>query len=638
MRRMIRQMAGIGVAFGCVVAAVSVAPHFLSIESVRQSAIEQIRDLTGAEPLIGGEISVAFVPRPVVTLSKVAFAGAGSGAPILTAERIVASLKLDALLGRRFQLSEITLDHPHIVVATDEQGRSNWDGALSGLSSRITSPRKAVGISDIRIRSGSIAVRDARNGFDERLENANLSLAWPGISAALTATGTFVWHDENVEGAVNLKDFSRFLSGANSGLRVRLAAPIGKLLFEGSAIAKSTLQLDGMLSLDGASMADLLRWAHLSPPLDSGFGRFALRGALNYLVGKLSLSNASVEIDGNLAEGTLILDVQRNRPVLSGTLAFDAFDARPYLPALALSGHKSHEWDRRPFNLARLAQIDADLRLSTNKILTENGEFGRTAASLALRAGKLAATVSESQSFGGWATSSVTLANADGLAHLRAQASFGEVQMDKCLATLLGLRALSGRGSLVIGMEAKGRSMHDLARTVSGRIAMAATNGQISDISLESWLGALARRPLSGMRELYGGRTRFSQMIANWRLADGVAFAEDVRLESPVVRAALTGQARLPARELDLKGLAALMTTEAGVPPFELKFVLNGLWHAPLLLPDPQSLIQRSGAAQSLVDVAREKTPREAVRSAIDAMAGAGNAPGTAPAPAAPAR
>ena len=46
--------------------------------------------------------------------------------------------------------------------------------------------------------------------------------------------------------------------------------------------------------------------------------------------------------------------------------------------------------------------------------------------------------------------------------------------------------------------------------------------------------------------------------------------------------------------------------------------MVQGAWDDPIMLPDAQSLIQRSGAAQPLLDALRKSSAREAIRSAIE--------------------
>jgi AsmA protein len=83
----------------------------------------------------------------------------------------------------------------------------------------------------------------------------------------------------------------------------------------------------------------------------------------------------------------------------------------------------------------------------------------------------------------------------------------------------------------------------------------------------------------------------------------------------------MAGTASIPTRELDLKGTAALLNGPNEVA-FELPFVVNGPWDSPLPLPDPASLIQRSGAAAPLLDAVRDRKTRDAVRSALDRLLG----------------
>jgi AsmA protein len=90
------------------------------------------------------------------------------------------------------------------------------------------------------------------------------------------------------------------------------------------------------------------------------------------------------------------------------------------------------------------------------------------------------------------------------------------------------------------------------------------------------------------------------------------------------VRLLLGGSASIPSRDIDLTGTAQLVATindPGGV--FELPFVVQGPWDDPLMLPDTQSLLNRSGAAAPLLDAVRGKNPTDAVRGALERLSGA---------------
>src|SRR5205085_11526784 len=108
------------------------------------------------------------------------------------------------------------------------------------------------------------------------------------------------------------------------------------------------------------------------------------------------------------------------------------------------------------------------------------------------------------------------------------------------------------------------------------------------------------------------------------KFADGIATAEDIRVESATSRVTMTGTASVPAREYDLKGLASLISASSGTPGFELPFVVQGPWDDPLIFPDAESLIRRSPASAPLLDAVKDSKTRDAVRSVLERITGGG--------------
>ena len=109
------------------------------------------------------------------------------------------------------------------------------------------------------------------------------------------------------------------------------------------------------------------------------------------------------------------------------------------------------------------------------------------------------------------------------------------------------------------------------------------------------------------------------------KFSDGIATAEDVRVEGPTARLTLTGTASVPAREYDLKGVASLVASAPNAPPgFDLPFVVQGPWDDPLIFPDPESLIRRSPASAPLLDAVKDRKTRDAVRSVLERFTGGG--------------
>ena len=109
---------------------------------------------------------------------------------------------------------------------------------------------------------------------------------------------------------------------------------------------------------------------------------------------------------------------------------------------------------------------------------------------------------------------------------------------------------------------------------------------------------------------------------------------DEMHLSGPTVRLAVGGQVSVPTRDLDLKGVATLASSETA-NEFDLPFVVQGPWDDPIMLPDAQSLIRRSGAAAPLLESIKSRSAGSAVRSVIDKLL-ANPTGAAAPAPPAP--
>ena len=189
---------------------------------------------------------------------------------------------------------------------------------------------------------------------------------------------------------------------------------------------------------------------------------------------------------------------------------------------------------------------------------------------------------------------------------------------------MFGVTKLSGRGNLNVSLVASGASPFGLAQSLDGSATLTGQNGAISGFNAEQLLKRLERRPLSGAGNFRSGSTPYDTLTIALKFSDGIATAEDIRVEGPAARLTLTGTASVPAREYDLKGIASLVAAPNAASSFELPFVVQGPWDDPLIFPDPESLLRRSPGAAPLAR--RGQGPQDARRGALGAGADYGRA------------
>ena len=596
---------------------------FLNRDALHRAVEAQIRAVTGLELVINGHIDVSVFPGSYVSFHDVGLKGGGTADPALQVDVLTANLRLLPLLLRHFEISDVMMLRPHIRVVREGNGDSNWTPFVDTIA-RAMKPdaENQVSFSEIRIQDGELSYEDPANHVSETLNDIDLSLAWPSISRSFAATGQFDWRGERVDGSISASDFIAMLSGDRSGLKARLVSAPLKLAFDGTVANRTSLMMEGTATIDSVSLRNALRWMGQAPPAGGGFGRFALKARANLVGGSVALTNVNVELDGNVAEGVMTF-VNNGRQTLQATLAAGALDLTPYISTFRLLASGARDWNRQLFDLNSIATTDLDMRLSAARVTVGNSKLGRTALGANLRGGTLALSVGEAQMYGGIAKGSFGIGRSDAMADVRAQFQFTDVDLQACASELFGINKLSGRGNLNVSLVASGASPFGLAQSLDGTATLIGRDGAISGFNVEQLLKRLERRPLSGGGNFRSGSTPYDNLTVSVKFNDGIATAEDIRLEGPGTRLTLTGTASVPSREYDLKGVASL-TSAPGGKGFDLPFVVQGPWDDPLVFPDPESLIRRSPASAPLLDAVKDRKTRDAVKSVLDRFTGGG--------------
>jgi AsmA protein len=616
-------------------AVLTTAGYLISADTVRQRVLAEIREVTGLDPVLRGKASVSLFPSGSVNFADVALGDAKQ--PALVAERLTARLRFFPLLIGRVEIADVSLDHPRIVIEFLQNGQSNWSGLIDALTRSQATAHRVAAFSEMRIDGGTVTIRDEARQFNETLYGVEFSLAWPSISKTFGATGRLIWRDAPLDASLTLADFAAALSGSRSGVKLRVAGPPMKTAFDG-AVSFKPLKIEGTLAADAPSLRNALIWSGQKPLPGGGFGRFAIKARTNVVGGTIGLSSVNVELDGNSAEGVLTFAAD-GRQTLQGTLAAETLDLTPYVSTVRLIAANERAWNNGRITLDGLAGMDLDLRLSAANVIVSSAKLGRTAIAANLRNGHLVLTVGEAQAYGGVIKGSMTLANFEQGVDIKSQLNFNDVDLESCLGQLFGLRRLEGKGNIALIVDGSGDSVLGVTQTLNGTANLTAMNGALAGLNVEQLLRRLERRPLSGGGEFRTGRTPFDKMTVALKINQGVVSVEDVKIEGAAVVLGLIGSASIPARELDLKGTAALVAPpKPGATPFELPFIVQGSWDDPIMLPDPESLIRRSGAAAPLLNAVRERSTRDSVRSAIERLTGGAPAPavGTETAPATP--
>lgn len=648
-------------------------PLLVPSAELRRAATAAITAATGQAPVISGEPTVRLLPSPRVMLGKVTFPLPAGQA--LDAEDVVTRLRLWPLIAGRAEVADVTLRRPTLVitrngdapapasrsarvVATPEStldrlGRSTLLKTAAAVLPLIAK----ADLPELRIVDGTIALRAPSGLTEELIGGIVASLDRSGDRKGVSLAVDLLWRDAPVSATLLVDDAQAFLAGTAAPTRFTLASKGSGLRFRGNAALGADPEADGSLSVETPSLRRLLEWMGAAAPMHGGFGPFSLSARVGLEDATLTLADARVELDGNRGEGALLVQLTGARPMIQGTLAADSFSIEPY-GRVQLMNAQGTGWDRSPLDLSLLDELDLDLRLSAGQVTGERSLFTTVAASAVLSSGRMVLAVGQANGWGGLIRASATLTMPGRLstgtlpygAGIQVDADLTDVDLEKALDDIAGLRRLEGRGSLQVDLKGEGRSVYDIAQNLSGSLLLTGDAGFLLGFDVPQALQRIERRPLAGGVDMRGGRTAFTQLTAQVAIRNGTADLRQIDIEGRQIRVALTGTAALAPREFDLAGRAILLgppLREPAPPPvadadgptgrvgerggerrraagLDLPFTIRGSWDNPAIMVDPQSLLERSGAAQSLMDAVRRRT--DAVLNPVN-----GGAPTTPP-------
>jgi AsmA protein len=611
-------------------------PRLVPERDVLAAVARALTEATGVEPRIAGPARLSLLPRPSIRLDSVRLDdGERAG---VTAGALVATVRLAPLLSGVIEIGSITLERPRLALEVRADGVRVVGLPLYAGARRSASPAAP----ELHITEGTVELRNGAGDLIETLTGVEVALAWS--TSGMTASGTFDWGRLPVTGTLVLSDVVALRAGNRSAVRLRLETEGLRYGFEGGIAFRGGPLIEGAMAVDGKSLRTILSWIGLEPPSRGGFGPFALKSKIALTPGALALSSMAIELDGNLSEGGVTLKRDGARAVLQGTLASESIDLTRYAAREKSPAIEAADWLQEPVNLSALDMFDLDLRLSARRVLIGKSELGRVAMTAALKGGRLTVAVGEAQVFGGVLRGTAALARGSAGGDMKLEANLADFNLEQGLSDLIGFRRLEGVGNLTVALESSGPTVETIVRGLAGEATLKVASGALVGINVEQILRRLDRNPLSGLADFRGGRTPFERIAATVRFVDGSASLHEIQIESALVRVTLTGSASIARRDLDLRGTATLLrpasaATGAVARGFELPFLLQGPWDSPLVLPDTDALIRRSGAAAPLLDAARAKG-RGTVRSVIESLTGPTPAaqapktdgPGTAPA------
>lgn len=220
----------------------------------------------------------------------------------------------------------------------------------------------------------------------------------------------------------------------------------------------------------------------------------------------------------------------------------------------------------QPIDLSVLKFLNLHGQVRAGRITVSNVKLEKLNAAIKLSDGRLDVVPLSVMLYGGSLAGSASVsANGNRIA-LRQQ--LAGVDIGPLLKDAAGKDFIEGRGNVTLDIDTQGPTVSSLKRALGGAASVNLKDGAIKGINLaESFRNAKALLGAKSAREQAASgtdKTDFAELIASFRIQNGVAHNEDLSLKSPFVRLGGSGDIDIGNSRMDYLAKASIVATSGG--------------------------------------------------------------------------
>lgn len=617
---------GLGALVLLLLVAAIVVPSFIPTDVYKDKITVAVRDATGRELTIGGDIGISLWPPVELEVQDVAFANAPGASPghMASLKQLRIDVDVLSLLSDAVKIDSFVLVEPEIHLQIDKDGVANWTlvraeqeaPAATGEAEPDEAPDQTAGgglpenifLGDVRLEGGRVTYSDARSGESQEISDVSMTIALPDLDSKLTAEGGLVWNGKAVKLSFTADSPRRLMTGETGKLELKTEAETLRLAYSGALTLDKAIHMVGALDLDVPSIRELAAWS--GNPIaagGSGLGPLKIKGQVIVDDKIFAFTDAQISLDAMNARGDFSADTRAAKPALKGRLEVDMLDLNPYLPpeakgqaakksdkASKKAKAKAQEWSDEPIDLSALKLVNADFDLKVGGIHARDIKIGPSALSLALKDGLLVSDLTQLSLYDGLGKGRIVLDGRGAVPTLEQSFTIAGVAAEPLLTDAAGFDRLEGTGTFELKVKAKGRSQREMVEALNGQGVVTFVDGAIKGINL----AAMARNLQSSFSaEATEEKTDFAELSGSFVIKKGILDNQDMKLLNPLLRIRGAGTADMPERTLDYrfepKFVASLegQGGEADSKGLAVPVIAKGPWHDLKYRPDLAGLV-----------------------------------------------
>lgn len=590
--------------FGGLFAIAKMAP----IDRIKQEAVTQVKIKTGRD-LSFSDAQLLFWPNIGVQLKDVVFSNADWSAEknMVTLSKLDVQLAVMPLLKKQVEVKRFVLDRPVINLEKSADGRMNWDfnrGDAAAEAAEKSADGSAAPqdfgfrLGEFEIKDGQLTYTDRQTGAAHLLQDVDIKIDYPDLASAIKVDGAFDYKAKRVTLGLSLEKPLDFGGGKQSPGSLRIKSPDLQAAVQGVFSTTGIMLQKGALEADISSLSGLAAWLGDGKKAELPFEKVSFRAAADGNSDKFTLTDASLNLDEVAAKGRVTLSFTGERPAVIARLSLnklslDRFAGTDKGGSNADVGSAPQEgWDDKPIDFSGLKAVDADLILDTEGFSLKGVDVGPSKLTATLLNGNLKASSSKASLFGGTFASNVSVNAAPAVPTLALRFEMDGVEAQPVLTTFADFRKLTGKADASIDVTSSGKSQKEIVGNLNGGGSAVFRNGALTGIDLVNIAKAVQSKLTNlGIGE---GKTEFVELGGTFKISQGVAHNEDLKLKGPLLQASGKGDIDLPKKYVKYRVIPVLTASSAveDAKGLAIPVDISGPFSKISVRPDLQGAIQ----------------------------------------------
>lgn len=286
-----------------LLAIIFVAPGFVDWNSYKPEVQKRVKDMSGLELALGGDVRFSLLPFPHLSIEDVVLnAPEGSrNKTILSLGNIDVNVAFGPLLKGEIQVDSITIVKPLMNIEVLENGKINVltpeieSLMAKGGDHEGSAELPAVSLEKIWVKDGVFSYYDHRNKSETIIRNINTEITAKSLLGPYKAEGTLLYAAKDVRFDLQSEAFDPITKTLSSKLNLTLGPDNIKLFYAGALNFSEGFGAQGQIRITGENLAKTFEAYHMQG-VGVGAVPFEIKGLLTADAQKADLKDLGLAL------------------------------------------------------------------------------------------------------------------------------------------------------------------------------------------------------------------------------------------------------------------------------------------------------------------------------------------------------